>query len=318
MEGKQELYAFCAAHDIGHARLGKLLVATSAAQMSALAALEAAAVANGAGGLRQLSAKEVREMEPEVRCVAGLLSPSTGIIDSHGLMVELLRQAEEAGAALALRSRVVGGRLGATPGGAHSLTVQDAVTGEKTFLSCRLLVNAAGLHAQAVAASLAGLPPAAIPAQWLAKGSYYSLSGGRKAPFRHLVYPMPEPGAAGLGVHLTLDLAGQARFGPDVEWLPQGTEPSALDYGVDPERTPAFEAAIRTYYPALPEGALVPAYAGVRPKLSGPGAPAADFCVAGPTVHGVPGHVALYGIESPGLTACLALARHAAAELLGS
>lgn len=241
VEGRQLLYAFCEAHGVAHARLGKLLVATSQAQLPALAALEAAAVAAGVPDLVRLRPGEAAALEPAVRCVGALLSPSTGVVDSHGLMVELLRQAEEAGATLALHSRVVrgslggsslggsssssggGGRGGPARGGAaplHRLVVADAASGEETALTTRLLVSAAGLWAQEVSASLAGLPPASIPPQWLAKGCYYGLASGR-SPFSHLVYPMPEPGAAGLGVHLTLDLAGQSRFGPDVEWLPQ-------------------------------------------------------------------------------------------------
>jgi len=257
--------------------------------------------------LQWRDAAGARAMEPALRCEAALWSPVTGIVDSHGLMRSLLGDLERAGGVLAVSSRVVGRTVGAT--GPHRLRVtagEDTVT-----IAADRLVNAAGLQAAAVAASLDGLPPHAVPRQWRAKGHYFALSS--QSPFSRLVYPAPSE--AGLGIPLTLDLAGQARFGPDVEWL----DDDALDdYAVDVGRRPAFEAAIRRYWPALPEGALQPAYSGIRPKLVGPGADAADFRIDGPAEHGVPGLLQLFGIESPGLTASLALAAEVAADLVAS
>lgn len=308
--GRRMLYEYCAARGIAHRRTGKLVVAADQEQAGKLAAIRAAAAANGCDDLEELTAAQAAALEPALRCVGALLSPSTGIIDSHGLMLSLLADAEAAGATLALRSPVVAGRI--EDGG----IVLDVGGAEPVRLGCRRLVNAAGLGAIRLAAALDGFPAAALPRPYLAKGNYFALNGAR-APFSRLIYPVPEDG--GLGVHLTLDLAGQARFGPDVEWLPADhpavAAPERIDYRVDPARGEAFYAAIRRYWPDLPDGALVPAYSGVRPKISGPGRPAADFLVQGPAAHGVPGLVNLLGIESPGLTSCLALADLAAAAL---
>jgi D-amino-acid oxidase len=231
-----------------------------------------------------------------------LLSPATGILDSHALMLALLGEAEEAGATLATSSAVTALRVGARG-------IELSVNGEaRPLLRARRLVNAAGLHAVALARIMADLPAAALPAAHFAKGSYFALEG--RAPFSRLIYPLPQPG--GLGVHLTLDLAGQARFGPDVEWLPGGPP---FDYAVDPGRALPLREAIRRWWPELGTRRLLPAYAGIRPKLSGPGEPAADFRIDGPEVHGVAGLVNLFGIESPGLTACLALAEQVQARL---
>lgn len=291
--GREALYAFCRERGVEHKRLGKLIVATDDGQRARLAAIKAHAEANGVGDMRELTEAEARALEPELACVAALLSPSTGIIDAHGLMLALLGDAEAHGAALALLSPLLSGRA---VGDGIELSVGGA---DPMPLRCRVLINAAGLDAQAVAASIDGVPPAVIPPRRLAKGNYYALASGR-APFARLVYPVPEDG--GLGVHLTLDLGGQARFGPDVEWTDR------VDYTVDPARAEVFYAAIRRYWPALSDGTLVPAYAGVRPKLSGPGEPARDFEIQGPDVHKVAGLINLFGIESPGLTASLALA----------
>lgn len=300
--GRDALYAYCRERGIEHRRLGKLIVATDEEQRGKLAAIRAQAAANGVDDLYEITGGEARALEPELRCVAALVSPSTGIIDSHGLMLALQGEAEDHGAVLAVLSPVTGGRV--TDDG----IVVEVGGADPTRLACRTLVNAAGLSAQAVAAAIDGVPPASIPPQRLAKGNYYALAQGR-SPFARLVYPVPEDG--GLGVHLTLDLAGQARFGPDVEWVDR------IDHSVDPRRADAFYASIRRYWPGLSDGALVPAYCGIRPKLSGPGEPAADFVIQGPETHGVPGLVQLYGIESPGLTACLAIADRVAALLGG-
>ena len=236
------------------------------------------------------TAKQAQALEPALECVAALHSPSTGIIDSHALMLSLLGDLEAAGGVLALNSPLA--QAECAPGAI------DLIAVDGTHLRARSVVNAAGLHAPALAARFAGLPRQQVPTPYYAKGSYFSLAG--RSPFSHLIYPVPE--AAGLGVHLTLDLGGQARFGPDVQWVD-----SPDDLQVDPQRGEAFYAEVRKYWPALADGALLPAYAGIRPKISGPGEPAADFCIQGPQDHGVPGLVNLFGIESPGLTSCLAI-----------
>lgn len=301
--GKGLLYAYCAERGIAHRRCGKLIVATEAEQAPALEALQGQAQANGVADLQCLSAAEAHALEPALRCEAALLSPSTGVIDSHALMLSLLGDFERAGGVLALASPVERIVLG-DAGGRHRVEAAGMA------LAAELVVNAAGLQATGLAARTDGLAAAHRPRGRYAKGNYFALAG--RSPFSRLVYPLPEPG--GLGVHLTLDLAGQARFGPDVQWL----EPDAhggFDYRVDPARAEGFAASIRRYWPALPEGALQPAYSGVRPKLSGPGEPAADFRIDGPAAHGVPGLVNLFGIESPGLTACLAIADEVLATL---
>ena len=296
--GRRLLYPYCETHGVGHRRCGKLIVATTPAQVESLRAIEQRALANGVEGLRWLSGAEARALEPALNAEAALLSSATGIIDSHALMLAYLGDIERAGGWLALRSPLESAAM--TRDG---FALQVGGT-EPMTLETRMLVNAAGLFAPAVAHRIEGLAAATIPMPWFAKGNYYALAG--RAPFTHLVYPVPEPG--GLGVPLTLDLAGQARFGPDVEWLPTGTRPGSIDYAVDPARSERFYAAIRRYWPALPDGALAPAYSGVRPKLQGPGEPVRDFLLQGPEAHGVAGLVNLYGIESPGITASLAIA----------
>lgn len=304
--GRHALDDYCARHGVGHRRCGKLIVATARAQQARLEALLAQGRANGVEDLRLLDAEQARRLEPELCCTAALLSPSTGIVDSHALMLSLLGDAQSAGALLAVNSPLERGWVD-TAGFVLETGGADGVR-----FRADLVVNAAGLWAPAVAASLSGFPAERLPATYLAKGNYYALSG--RSPFSRLVYPLPEPG--GLGVHLTLDLGGQARFGPDVEWLPgpvPGGEIGSPDYRVDPARADAFYAEIRRYWPALGDGTLVPAYSGIRPKIVGPDDPPADFVIQGPGDHGIPGLVNLLGIESPGLTACLALARQVAA-----
>ena len=252
-----------------------------------------------APALRPLTAAQLAALEPELHATTALLSPATGIVDSCGLMLALLGEAEAHGAALALRSPVLRGE-------ACGDGIALEIGGEEPMrLIAGIVVNSAGLHAPRVAASIAGLDARHVPRSYFAKGSYFALGG--RAPFSRLIYPLPEPG--GLGVHLTLDLGGQARFGPDVEWI------DAIDYAVDPRRAERFHAEVRKYWPRLPNGALQPAYAGIRPKIAGPDEPAADFRIDGPAAHGVAGLVNLFGIESPGLTSCLALAEHVCREL---
>lgn len=301
VEGRAALYAYAAERGIPHRRCGKLIVATSAAQHAALDAIRARAEAAGVGDLVRLTGADARAMEPELACTAALFSPSTGIVDSHALMLSLLAEAEAAGALLALASRVRG--VEAT-GAGFVVTTEDP-GGAAFAMRARAFVNAAGLDAPALAAATRGLDPRHVPRAFFARGNYYALPG--RAAFSHLVYPVPEPG--GLGVHLTLDLGGGMRFGPDVEWI------HGVDYRVNGARRAHFEAEIRRYWPALPEGALAPSYCGIRPKLTGPGLPAADFRIDGPSRHGLAGLVNLFGIESPGLTAALALAERVAAAL---
>ena len=305
--GRNALYEFCATHQVAHRRCGKLIVASNEAQMPKLLALQQQGMANGVTDLRLIDGDEARTLEPNLACSAALLSPSTGIIDSHGLMLALLGDAERNGAMLALQSPLRAARV-ADDG--IVLTIGSGNDTDSTQLRTRLVINAAGLSATQVARCIEGFPQQHCPTPHYAKGNYYALAGC--APFSRLIYPLPEPG--GLGVHLTLDLGGQARFGPDVEWLPE-TWAEAPDYDVDPCRSEGFYAEVRRYWPQLQDGALSPAYSGVRPKISGPDDPAADFLIQGPQEHGVPGLVNLFGIESPGLTACLAIA-DAACEAL--
>lgn len=304
--GKRALYAFCKSHGVAHATCGKLIVATDDGQVPALEAIRRQATASGVTDLTWQTPQEVRALEPEVTCVCALLSPSTGVVDSHGLMLALQGDLEADGGLIAFGSPVVGGRvLAAGDGGGVLLRVGGAAPLE---IAADIVVNAAGLAAVEVARRIAGLAHQHIPVQHMAKGSYFRLAG--RTPFRRLIYPVPVAG--GLGVHVTIDLAGQARFGPDVEWV------DAIDYDVPPARAESFYAAVRRYWPGLPDGALRPDYAGIRPKLHGPGEASADFLVQGPRQHGVPGLVNLFGIESPGLTAALALADVVLAALDGA
>jgi L-2-hydroxyglutarate oxidase LhgO len=293
VEGKAMLYTFCREYGVAHRRCGKLIVAAKEAEIEKLAALEAQAKANGVDDLVWLSGEEARALEPALKAERALLSPSTGIVDSHALMLALRGDAEARGAMIALETPVVSGR--AENGG----VVIETSGAEPMRLMAAAVVNAAGLGAQAVARAIDGMPADRIPPLHLAKGNYFSLSV--RSPFTRLVYPMPAEG--GLGVHLTLDLAGQARFGPDVEWI------ETIDYDVDPRRGDSFYAAIRTYWPDLPDGALQPAYSGVRPKIARPGGSSTDFLIQTEGDHGIRGLVNLFGIESPGLTACLAIAK---------
>ena len=296
VQGRRQLYAFCESHGVPHRRCGKLVVATSPEQHAVLERTRAKAAANGVE-LRWLDAAGAQVLEPALNCTAALHSPATGIVDSHALMLALQGDLEVAGGALALCSPVLAVRC---VGDGHVVQVGGEAPME---LAADIVVNAAGLWAPGLATLTEGLAAAHVPRAHHAKGSYFALAG--RAPFSRLIYPVPEQ--AGLGVHLTLDLAGQARFGPDVEWLAPGS-PDDIDYRVDPARAEGFYAEIRRYWPGLRDGALQPAYSGVRPKLGGPGSAAADFLVQGPQAHGVRGLVNLFGIESPGLTSCLALA----------
>ncbi len=293
VEGKHKLYDYLESHGIPFRQLGKLIVATSEDQIPALEGIQQKAAANGVDDLRFLGDNEIKAMEPELSCVTALWSPSTGILDSHSYMLALQGDAEEHGAMLAFHAPVTSGEI-------RDDGILLRVGGEEPMeLLASTVVNAGGLHAQPVAASIEGFPKAHVPAHHYCKGNYYTLSGCR-APFSTLIYPAPEE--AGLGIHLTVDLGGQARFGPDVEWIDE------IDYDVDPARADSFYAAVRKYWPGLPDGALQPGYAGIRPKIQAKGEPAHDFVVQGPGVHGVEGMVNLFGIESPGVTSSLAIA----------
>ncbi|HEY4133995.1 MAG TPA: NAD(P)/FAD-dependent oxidoreductase [Alphaproteobacteria bacterium] len=303
--GSRRLFDYCASRGVGHRRCGKLIVAADEAQMAALEGLRQKAHANGATEVHWIEAAEAKALEPALACVGALSSPMTGIVDSHGLMLAYQGEAEERGAVIAFNSPVEGG---AVEDDGILLNVGGATP---MRLKCRLLVNSAGLTAPMLARRITGLPPASVPASHYCKGNYFTLAG--RSPFTRLIYPAPE--VAGLGVHLTLDMAGQAKFGPDVQWL-DVKDGDPLDYVVDPRRGDGFYAAIRTYWPGLPDGALQPGYAGIRPKVQSPSDKTqADFIIQGPADHGVAGLVNLYGIESPGLTSSVALADAVAAKL---
>jgi len=301
VQGRAMLYDYCASRGVAHRRCGKLIVATNPAQVHELQGIQVKALRNGVTDLQWLSATQAQQLEPALRCDAALLSPSTGIVDSHALMLALLGDLENAGGVLALNSPLALMSKG--------LSAIELEASDDTRLRARWVVNAAGLGAVPLANRCVGLDAKYLPKAFYAKGNYFTLAG--RTPFAHLVYPVPEPG--GLGVHLTLDLGGQAKFGPDVQWVN-----SPDDLLVDPARGDAFYAEVRKYWPDLPDGALLPGYAGIRPKICGPGEPAADFLIQGPALHGVPGLVNLLGIESPGLTASLAIGQMVAELVLHS
>jgi len=311
VRGKAWLYAYCAARGIGHLRCGKLIVATAPEQLAKLAALKETAAANGVDDLAFLDRAAAVALEPQLRCFAALSSPSSGIVDSHALMLSYQGDLEAAGGICVFNTRVVrascagNGIVVETAGAAADAA---ASAGQSLSLRARLLVNCAGLHAQRLAALMEGFPAQHVPPTFFCKGNYFSLAG--RAPFSRLIYPVPEQ--AGLGVHLTIDLGMQARFGPDVQWV---DEP---EYDVDPARADAFYAEIRRYWPALRDGALQPAYAGIRPKIQAPGQPPLDFRIIGPETHGVAGVIQLFGIESPGLTGSLSIAARVAEMAAGA
>lgn len=304
VRGNRLLYAYAAERGVAHQRCGKLIVASSEEQRAELARIHANALACGVSDLSFKDRQQTLALEPQLRCAGSLYSPSSGILDSHAFMLALQGDAEHAQALFAFRSAVVAGRVSSD---GIAVTVDGASALE---VNARIVVNCAGLHAQQVARAIAGLPAVSVAPAVYAKGNYFSLIGA--SPFRHLVYPLPEPG--GLGVHCTLDLGGQAKFGPDVEWL-DGVDIDAIDYQVAPERGEQFFSAIRKYWPGLPDGALQTAYAGVRPKVRVNGELYGDFLISTPSNHGVPGLYNLFGMESPGLTAALAIAEWLTREI---
>lgn len=297
VRGRELLYAFCDSHGVEHRRTGKLIVATSTNQLGALKAAQTQARANGVLDLQWLDARQAGALEPDLFCEAALLSPSTGIVDSHGLMLALQGDLERHDGIFVPNTALTH----VYKAGAALLLIAS----DGTEIESRMLINAAGLSAPALARTIEGLGTEHIPAPRYAKGNYFSLSA--RAPFARLIYPVPE--AAGLGVHLTLDLGGQARFGPDVQWVE-----APDDLAVDAQRGEAFYAEIRKYWPALPANSLLPAYAGIRPKIAFGAEICSDFVIQGPQVHGVAGLINLFGIESPGLTSALAIGEHVAAS----
>ncbi len=296
VSGRAALYRYCDEHGVPYRKCGKLIVAATGEENERLASIAERARVNGVDNMRILGVAEARALEPALSSAGALLSPSTGIIDSHAYMLALRGDAEAAGAQFAFHTPLDGAT-------AENGRITLAIGGEAPMtLDCRLLVNAAGHHAPAIAATIETMPAERIPKAYFAKGNYFSCAA--RAPFSRLIYPVPVAG--GLGVHLTLDMAGQARFGPDVQWIDQ------MDYSVDPRRSDLFYPAIRKYWPDLPDGSLVPAYAGIRPKIVPPEIAAQDFVIQGPRDHGVAGLINLFGIESPGLTSSLAIADHVA------
>ena len=300
--GKHMLYDYCAEHGIPHKRLGKLIVAATPEQAAGLDQIAERARGNGVDDLYRISGAEAQALEPALRCAGALVSPSTGIVDSHALMLALQGDAENHGAQCVFHTPYAEGSI--LPSGEFLLRFEGA---EPMEITARCVINACGLQAPEAARRLQGLDARHIPRAYFCKGNYFTLSG--RAPFSRLIYPMPDH--AGLGVHLTLDLGGQAKFGPDTEWI------DGIDYTLDRKRGEVFYEAVRQYWPGLPDGALSPGYTGIRPKISGPGEPAADFVISGPAQHGIPNLVNLFGIESPGLTSCLALAQATVQSLQG-
>jgi L-2-hydroxyglutarate oxidase LhgO len=308
VRGKEMLYAYCAERGLPYKKCGKLIVATDPSQLEKLAKIEEQAAANGVP-VQRLTREQARASEPQLECIAALLSPTTGIVSSHDLMISLQGDLENVGGMVVLGTEVVKITFHQPNSPVPVIlsaqsAINNGVEGEQIEIGCQQIINAAGLFAPLMARRMQGLNPAHIPQAHYAKGNYYSLSG--KAPFTHLVYPIPE--AAGLGVHLTIDLGGQAKFGPDVQWLEGIDDPTQIDYSVDPRRVDGFYAEVRKYWPGLQDGQLTPSYSGVRPKISGSQEAAADFLIQGPEAHGIPSLVNLFGIESPGLSSCFAIA----------
>ncbi|GJN17397.1 hypothetical protein PR202_gb04459 [Eleusine coracana subsp. coracana] len=325
VRGKELLYKYCAERGIPHKRLGKLIVATGAAETVKLDMLLSNAKENGVNDLRMMEGSQAMEMEPELRCLKALLSPSTGIVDSHSLMLSLLADAENLGTTISYNTAVVGGNVGYNGLELHISETKELQTDSleshvppQLTLLPKTLINSAGLSAVPLAKRFHGLNQACVPTSYYARGCYFTLSQS-KSPFSHLIYPLPEDG--GIGVHVTLDMNGLVRFGPDVEWINGGMDPvscflNRFDYTVNPTRCSRFYPVIRKYFPNLKDGCLEPGYSGIRPKLSGPGHPPSDFVIQAEDIHGVPGLINLFGIESPGLTSSLAIAEHIVSRYL--
>jgi len=311
VEGNRLLYEYCRSHQVSTQAYGKLIVASDDSQMNDLQAILYKAQNNGVPEIKLISGDEAIALEPNLKCTAAILSSSTGIVDSHGYMLSLLGGFEDAGGMIAYQSPLISAKpIGQDAKGGYELIIGGP---DGMQLQTHLLINCAGMSAPAVAQKIEGLPRQKIPKAYFAKGNYFSLSG--RSPFTHLIYPIPEPG--GLGVHLTLDMGGQAKFGPDVEWLDIDSE-GEIDYTVDPKRGDGFYQAVRRYWPGLKDGALQPDYSGVRAKIVPPNSPAGDFCFDGPQSHGLQGLFNLYGFESPGLTSSLAIASYLEGQIKSS
>ncbi|MBF0277023.1 MAG: NAD(P)/FAD-dependent oxidoreductase [SAR324 cluster bacterium] len=294
--GKIAMYDYCRRNRIPFKQLGKLIVATKSEEEPILEEILGKARTNGVFDLQWMSRQELQRLEPELQATQALFSPSTGIIDSHSFMRSLLANAESKGANLVCLTPVE--RIEPVKEG-----FEVHVGGENPFhFHTRILINAGGLYAQDISRKISGLNPHSIPPIYFCKGNYFAISG--KSPFSHLIYPVPEPNVAGLGVHSTIDLAGQVRFGPDVQYI------DTIDYDVSLKNLPQFYHSIRRYFPGLPDASLRPDYSGIRPKLQGPGDPVADFIIQDASIHQLPGLIQLYGIESPGFTSSLAIADH--------
>ena len=308
VEGNRLLYEYCRSHQVSTQAYGKFIVASDASQLDALQAILYKAQNNAVPNIKMISGAQAKALEPELHCEAAILSGSTGVVDSHGFMLSLLGGFEDAGGMIAYKSPLLRAKpIGSHAEGGFELTIGGS---DGMSIQTKLLINCAGLSAPALAQKIEGLAKDHIPRAYFAKGNYFSLSG--KSPFSHLIYPIPEPG--GLGVHLTLDMGGQAKFGPDVEWL-DIEEEGQINYTVDQERGESFYAAVRKYWPGLKDGSLQADYSGVRAKILPPNAPAGDFCFDGPVQHQLEGLFNLYGFESPGLTSCLAIAKHLEAQI---
>ncbi|KAI3870438.1 hypothetical protein MKX03_012717 [Papaver bracteatum] len=320
VRGRKLLYNYCADHEVPYKQIGKLIVATRTSEIPKLVDLQNHGIENGVEGLRMIDGIEAMRIEPELRCVKALLSPVSGIVDSHSLMLSLVGEAENFGATFSYNTAVIGGHL-------RENQIYIHISESKNLEGCsplrpelilipKLVVNSAGLSAPSLAKRFDGIKSSFIPASYYARGCYFSLTNISTSPFKHLIYPIPEDG--GLGVHVTLDLDGRVKFGPDVEWIDGVDDTSSFlnkfDYSVSAKRAESFYPEIRKYYPNLVDGSLEASYAGLRPKLSGPGQAPVDFVVQGEDIHEVPGLVNLFGIESPGLTSCMAIAEHIASK----
>ena len=311
VEGNRMLYEYCRTHHVATQPYGKLIVASDDSQLDDLQAILYKAQQNNVPEIKMLTGEQAKSMEPELQCSAALLSASTGIVDSHGFMLSLLGGFEDAGGMIAYQSPLISAKpIGSKAQDGFELEIGGA---DGMKIQTKLLINCAGMSAPAIAKKIEGLAQEQIPKAYFAKGNYFSLSG--KSPFKHLIYPIPEPG--GLGVHLTLDMGGQAKFGPDVEWLEIDDE-NQIDYTVNPKRGESFYAAVRKYWPGLKDNALQPDYSGVRAKIVPPNVPAGDFCFNTPKDHGLEGLFNLYGFESPGLTSSLAIAKYLEGQIKSS
>ena len=311
VEGNRMLYEYCRTHHVATQPYGKLIVASDESQLDDLQAILYKAQQNHVPDIKLISGEQAKSMESDLQCVAAVLSSTTGIVDSHGLMLSLLGGFEDAGGMIAYQSPLISAKpIGTSAQDGFELEIGGA---DGMKIQTKLLINCAGMSAPAIAKKIEGLAQEEIPRAYFAKGNYFSLSG--KSPFKHLIYPIPEPG--GLGVHLTLDMGGQAKFGPDVEWLEIDDE-NQIDYTVNPKRGEGFYAAVRKYWPGLKDNALQPDYSGVRAKIVPPNAPAGDFCFNTPKEHGLEGLFNLYGFESPGLTSSLAIAQYLEGQIKSS